>query len=142
MVTIPRLRPPGERAGWLRRRGWLLWMGVVLIMAVVPIAWLFRRAPSLNPGLTTTGGHVIAYAILTVLTAWAASVRLRPVFSVLWGMVLAALYGPLMEVVQLPLPYRAFDVRDMAADWVGAAAGALVVSAAYRMAAARRAPRG
>ncbi len=130
------------RPSWARRRAWLLWMVVVFVFAVVPIAWLFRREPSLDPGVATTAGHVAAYAILTVLTAWALSMRRRMPVAILGGAVLAALYGPLMEVVQLPLPYRAFDVRDMAADWAGTALGALVVSAAGRLAAARRAPRG
>ena len=125
-----------------RRLAWRLWLAVILVFAVVPLAWLFHREPSLDPGFVTTAGHVSEYAVLTVLAAWSWSRHGSGVRALAGGVLLAALYGPLMEVVQLPLPYRAFDVRDMAADWMGALIGALVFSAAGWLAVATRARRG
>ena len=125
-----------------RRWAWLAWLGVTLVFAVIPLAWFFHREPSLDPGFVTTAGHVTEYAVLTILAAWSWSRRGEWVWAIVGGVVLSALWGPLMEVVQLPLPYRAFDVRDMAADWAGALLGALALSAAGWLAAAGRARRG
>ena len=116
--------PAGSR--W-RRYAWLVWLVVILVFAVIPLAWLFHREPSLNPSFVTTAGHVGEYTILTVLAAWAFLLRTNRWRAVLGSVLVAAVYGPLMEVVQLPLPYRAFDVHDMVADWAGALAGALAV---------------
>ena len=129
-------------SGRWRRYAWLVWLAVIFVFAVVPLAWFFHRQPSLNPDFVTTAGHVGEYAVLTALATWAFLLRASVWRAVLESVLVAAVYGPLMEVVQLPLPYRAFDVHDMVADWAGALAGALAVSVVCWWAAKRQTLRG
>jgi VanZ family protein len=121
--------------GRWRRCAWLVWLAVIFVFAVIPLAWLFHREPSLNPSFVTTAGHAGEYAVLAALAEWAFLLRTSAWRAALAGVLVAAIYGPLMEVVQLPLPYRALDVHDMVADWLGALAGALVVGAVCWLAA-------
>jgi len=132
--------PPADSL--LRRYAWLVWLAVIFVFAVIPLAWFFHRQPSLDPSVVTTAGHVGEYAILTVLAAWAFLVRASVWRAAMGSALVAAVYGPLMEVVQSPLSYRAFDVRDIVADWVGVLAGVLAVSVVCWRAATKRVPRG
>ena len=129
-------------SGRWRRYAWLVWLAVIFVFAVIPLAWLLHRQPSVGPSFVTTAGHVGEYAILAALAAWAFLLRTNAWRAVMGSVLVAAAYGPLMEVVQLPLPYRAFDVHDMVADWVGALASALAVSVVCWLAAKKRASRG
>ena len=82
-------------------------------------------------------GHYFEFALLMGLVAvgWRDAIGRRRALAV--GAAVSAVYGVVIEVVQLPLPYRHFDVRDMATDWAGVATAALLVSVASRAAAAR-----
>jgi VanZ family protein len=121
------------------RRLAAVWAVIMFALAIAPVAWVFGVAPVDVWTLLGALGHYFEYVILTVLIAvgWRDVVGRRRALAA--GAAAAAVYGVLMEIVQLPLPYRRFDVRDMATDWAGVATGVLLVSVACRVAAARSA---
>jgi hypothetical protein len=103
------------------RRLAVVWAAVMFALAVAPVEWVFGVAP----------------VDVLIAVGWRDVVGRRRALAA--GAAAAAVYGVLMEIVQLPLPYRRFDVRDMATDWAGVATGVLLVSVACRVAAARSA---
>jgi VanZ family protein len=136
-------RPTGESAAaptgsLLRRRAWLVWAAVMLVWAVIPLSWLLGHASSSQRFSLTTAAHFGEYVVLAGLVVLAT----RPARPWLVGAALAVLtgllYGPLTEVVQLPLPYRSFQVGDILADWSGTLVGALAFSAVCARGARRR----
>jgi VanZ family protein len=69
--------------------------------------------------------HAIAYAVLTVLLAyalWATTFRLLVVVAVV-----ASVYGLGIELVQSALPFRTFDRLDAAANTLGVLVAGLVL---------------
>jgi VanZ family protein len=119
------------------RRLAAVWAVIMFALAIAPVAWVFGVAPVDVWTLLGALGHYFEYVILTVLIAvgWRDVVGRRR--ALVAGAGAAAVYGVLMEIVQLPLWYRTFDVRDMAMDWARVATGVLLVSVACRVAAAR-----
>lgn len=105
----------------------LVWAGVVLVFALVPTHEVLSGTVGDRETLTTQAGHFAEAAILAWLaaswaigrggSAWRAAV-------VAWAV--AVLYGALIEVAQVPLPYRSGQWSDLAIDAAGAALGALV----------------
>jgi VanZ family protein len=76
--------------------------------------------------------HIAAYAGLAILTARAlARGRMQRVtaYVVIGAIAISSLYGVTDEYHQLFVPGRTFDVRDIFADTLGAAAGASAVKA-------------
>jgi hypothetical protein len=130
------------RANAVCRRLAVVWAGVILVLALVPVSWVFGIAPVDVWTLLGALGHYFEYVVLTALVAvgWGEAVGRRRALAM--AAAVGAVYGVLMEVVQLPLPYRQFDVRDMATDWAGVATAVVLVSAACRVAAARSARSG
>jgi VanZ family protein len=113
------------------------WAVAVFVLAVVPVSWVFGVAPVDVWTRLGALGHYFEFALLTGLVAvgWRDAIGRRRALAV--GAAVSAVYGVVIEIVQLPLPYRHFDVRDMATDWAGVATAALLVSVASRAAAAR-----
>jgi len=138
-------RRAGRPARAPRHRDWALtcrrlaagWAVAVFVLAVVPVSWVFGVAPVDAWTLLGALGHYFEFALLTGLVAvgWRDAIGRRRALAV--GAAVSAVYGVVIEIVQLPLPYRHFDVRDMATDWAGVATAALLVSVASRAAAAR-----
>jgi VanZ family protein len=91
----------------------------------LPTAQLFTSADKL--------AHLAVYAVLGALTfvsarkTWTASTP----STVLLSAILAACYGAGDEIHQRFVPARSADVLDVAADGVGAVAGALAAAWAY-----------
>ena len=79
--------------------------------------------------MLTTGAHFGEYVVLAGLVVLAARPARPCVVCAALGALVGLLYGPLTEVVQLPLPYRSFQVGDILADWSGTLVGALAFSA-------------
>ena len=75
--------------------------------------------------------HAGAYAVLAVLLCFA--VRARRTRSVLLVAAAVAVYGLTIEFVQGPLPDRAFDLVDAAANAAGTALAALAWRAAVAL---------
>lgn len=89
---------------------------------------LGRSAPSWDLATITTIGYFVhfgGFGLLVLLLIWASPKR-GPALYV-WPVLAAALYGALVEVIQIPIPNRTFDVFDIAAD----AAGGAIAAALY-----------
>jgi VanZ family protein len=66
--------------------------------------------------------HCAVYAVLGLLTVQAlAGYGLRPLQAALWALLVCALYGVSDEWHQAFVPGRSTDIRDWAADVLGAA---------------------
>ncbi|MGE5360296.1 MAG: VanZ family protein [Bacteroidales bacterium] len=106
------------------------WGPVVLYMAVIYLGSSIHRLPELPSGVSDKMAHFSEYAVLCLLLARAlAGPRwLAITFPYVAGAIaLAALYGMSDELHQWFVPGRDADVRDLAADALGAcsSAGAL-----------------
>jgi VanZ family protein len=106
-----------------------LWGPVVLQMAIIFGASSLSNPGALPGGLSDKAGHFAGYLILSVLLvrALARGRASGATWRVLLVAVLgAALYGVSDELHQRFVPGRTPDVLDVAADSLGAAAGALL----------------
>ncbi len=63
--------------------------------------------------------HLVAFLVMTVLLARSLATVEGVERPVLTAALLTLGYSYLLEVLQAPLPWRYFDVRDMVADTVG-----------------------
>jgi VanZ family protein len=135
-------RPASEAAarpaGLLWRRAWLVWAAVMLVWAVIPISWLLGDASPAQRFSLTTAAHFGEYVVLAGLVVLAARPARPCLAGLALGVLAGLLYGPLTEVVQLPLHYRSFQVGDILADWSGTLVGALAFSAVCARRARRR----
>jgi VanZ family protein len=95
-------------------------------MAMIFVLSSFSTLPSPPGGLSFYHAHFAAYAGLGVLTARALSRGFRRItWAVVAGaIVISTLYGLSDEYHQRFVPGRTFDLLDLAADFVGAVAGA------------------
>jgi len=114
----PRARPPRP---WLVRYGWSVWAVVILILSTVPVEWVFGVVPAQGWPWLASAGHFVEFGLFAVLVAVAGNGAHGWRRAVAVGALAGAVYGPLIEVIQLAFPWRSFEVRDMAADWVGVA---------------------
>lgn len=119
----------------------LLWMGLIYRSSATPglrslplVQRLGLLPPDLSPEvawwlemLLRKSAHMLAYAILAVLLAWALSARL-PRRTALWAALVAALlYAVTDEVHQAFVPMREGRLLDVVIDGVGAALGLLLL---------------
>jgi VanZ family protein len=79
--------------------------------------------------LATTAGHFAAYALLGLLLGVALGGWRVKRDRVILALALAAALGGLIELAQLPLPYRDAQLIDALVNAAGAAAGLAVFSA-------------
>lgn len=120
------------RRGKLARQAWLPWTAVILFLSTVPPGWILGAVPRSGWSLASTAGHVGEFGLFA-LFLWLAlppsdSAGRRAVVS---GAV-SLTFGLVIELVQWPIPYRSFDLRDWAADAGGTAAALLVLSMGRR----------
>ena len=96
-----------------------LWR-VALIVSAVAILYLATTSdPVPIPSASSDKiNHLLAFLQLTLVArlAW-------PVISALWVALAMMVFGLLIEVIQVPLPYRDFSLLDLAADVAGVALG-------------------
>lgn len=93
----------------------------LLVVALVVVTWQ-SLVPSDDVLVRTTydkAGHAVAYAVLGALAALAMA---RPRFTTAWLGIVA--FGLVLEIAQWLTGYRSFELVDLLADAVGAAAGA------------------
>ena len=118
--------PPDPQPGW-RRRGifWLVYLAVWTVLLLMPIpggalsglpwlaGWKFTFAKTL---------HVTAYAVLAMLGGW-----MRVPCRFRWLLLfLIMVHGTGTELLQLNIPTRTGDVRDVGLDNLGVALGLLL----------------
>lgn len=101
--------------------------GARTLFAALTAGWaaaifFFSVSPSVGGGLNSgVGAHVAAYFMLCLLLTGLLRCLGRP--GALWrAFVLAWLYGAAIELVQALIPYRAFEVADIAMNCAAAAA--------------------
>jgi len=100
------------------RRG--IWLAGFWI-AFIAVTWLALtpEPPKAISGISDVVLHAFAFAVLTFLLAQAHFPQ-----RLLWPMLLMALYGPLIEVLQGAFFERAAELKDFWMDLVGIAIGA------------------
>jgi VanZ family protein len=113
----------------------LLWGPVVLVMAVIFSASSMSDPGAPPGGLSDKAAHFAVYAALgaSLVRALAGG---RPAAMtagrILLAILLATLYGVSDEFHQSFVPERTPDVMDVAADALGASAGAVLLTAVAR----------
>ena len=127
----------------VRRWAWAVCSAVILVGAVLPAEWLLGVAPRESWSWVSTLIHGVEFTVLTVLLAWrlipAARSRGAPVAIGVAGACVGAFgLAILVELLQYPLPYRSFELWDLAADAAGVALAAAAVTLAVRAGVARR----
>lgn len=125
------------------RWAWAVCAAVILVGAVLPADWLLGVAPRDSWSWVSTLIHGAEFAVLTALLAWrlipAARSGGESVATAVAGACVAAFgLGILVELLQYPLPYRSFELWDLAADAAGVAFAAVAVTLAARGGVARR----
>lgn len=124
------LHDPRWRAAW--RLLFLVLIGVVSWLAFSP-----NPPPAADLGWDKAN-HFAAFATLTGVALQSLRAGRRRVWIVLVAMLG---YGILIELVQSQIPGRDADVRDVAADMVGAFIGVLLHAALMRLVPGLKAPR-
>lgn len=108
-------------------RSLLLWGPVVAYCLLIFLLSSLSHVPDVAKGLSDKTAHVLLYSGLGFLVARAVAGGLGerfPGWVILAAVVLSVAYGLTDEAHQLFVPRRQFDPMDLAADGVGAAAGA------------------
>ncbi len=77
------------------------------------MAWLPVDNPALTPNHADKVNHLGAFTALTLALSLAYGLPLRTVALLMFG------YGLLIEMVQIPLPYRHGSSTDVAANAIG-----------------------
>jgi VanZ family protein len=125
----------------VNRRRISLWAPVVLYMAFIFVLSAISSPPDLPSAVSDTSAHALLYAGLGALLVraraggWRSRVTLG---TVIFAVLVAALYGFSDEAHQYFVPPREVELSDVVADAVGAAAGAGVLYARSRNAEAQR----
>ena len=121
-MTAPPFRRPVPLRRLLR-----IWGPVVVLMAVIFVVSATSSPPRLPAPFSDFAAHAIAYAVLALAmlraVTGADSSRITA-GGVMLAVVLTVAYGLTDEVHQSLVPGRTPELRDLAADAVGAAAGA------------------
>jgi VanZ family protein len=114
----------------------LLWGPVIVVMAFIFTASSMSDPGAPPGGLSDKGAHFSVYAALgaSLIRALAGgrSAAMTP-RRILLAIAFATLYGVSDEVHQSFVPDRTPDVRDLAADALGATAGAIFLAAVARV---------
>lgn len=122
-------------------RAWVLaaalWTLVIVVVAVVPSRPVLSAAGD-HEDMVASLLHFAEYAVLAFVLAvavddWRLSVR-----AVVWPALFAVGLGWGIEVLQVPLSYRDFQVADGLVDAAGVAAGLAAFSVAAGARASRR----
>lgn len=125
---------------------WLIaaigWAAAIVVAGTLPTQTLVTALAPQREAVTTAVGHFIEYCVLAILLSGAVRATQSSAGRALWPVVIAALLGALVEIVQGFLAYRDAQLGDVVVNLLGAIAGATaygVVSAALRSRRSRRA---
>ena len=116
----------------------VLWAAVIVLFGVVPTHEALAATAGARENLVASLGHFFEYAFLAFALAvafggWKVEAR-----AIALSAAIAVALGWAIEVVQLPLPYRDFQVSDGLVDVAGVTAGLALFSALAVWRAARR----
>jgi VanZ family protein len=115
----------------------VLWGPVIIVMALIFSASSLSDPGAPPGGMSDKAAHFLAYAALgAALVRALAGGRASgmTVRRIALAILLATVYGASDEVHQMFVPGRTPDVMDLLADASGAAAGAVLVALAARLA--------
>jgi VanZ family protein len=106
-----------------------VWAAAILVSGVVPTQSTVTAVSGGHDAAFTTAAHFVVYVVLGFLlgvsvVGWTVTPR-----GLLVALVMAALLGGLIELIQGPLPYRDAQFADFLVDVAGAAAGLAAFSA-------------
>lgn len=103
----------------------MLWMLVIFILSSLSTV---PKAPSLSAEITAIAGHLVAYAVLSILIFFGLGTAFRDVSRrAFWAFVLSVLYGVSDEIHQSFVAGRDASVFDVMADATGAILGLLAL---------------
>ncbi len=108
----------------------LIWAGAIFVTGTLPTQGVVERVSGGHDGLTTMVGHFVAYVLLGLLLGVALGGWRVERHRVLLSLVLAIALGVVIELIQMPLPYRDGQAVDLVVNAAGAAVGLVVFSAA------------
>ena len=125
-------------------RGWraaaIAWTLVVVVLGLLPTHDAVHAVAAGHDNALASLAHFGEYAILAFAVAVAFGGWSLPRRAFLWAGVYAIGLGALIELVQVPLPYRDGQLSDVVVNAAGAALGLALVSLTGRLRARR--PRG
>ena len=100
----------------------LIYSSFIVTVSVVPL----ESPPQMGFPLFDKVVHSFSYFLLAVLSVNTFAVRRYTVPRVS-GFFYSFLLGFCMEIVQLFLPFRQFELKDLAANFIGSVAGCLLL---------------
>jgi VanZ family protein len=114
------------------------WTAAIVVFGVLPTHDAVHALAAGHDNALTSVAHFSEYAVLAVLVAVAAGGWPPARRALFWAGAYAVSLGAVIEVVQVPLPYRDGQVSDVAVNAAGVAFGLVVVSLAGRLRVRRR----
>jgi len=108
----------------------LCFMALLMLVSLIPghpkpgdsaFIWLVANTPTLLQKIL----HVCLYGVLTLLLVWALDGIQSKTYRFLIAMIIAVVFGAVMEWCQTKVPGRFGNVYDVALNSVGAAFGLL-----------------
>lgn len=124
----------GPRA-W--RAAAIAWTVFVVSFGVLPTHGAVHAVAAGHDDALTSLAHFGEYAVLAFVVAVALGGWPLPRRALLWAGVYAIGLGALIELVQVPLPYRDGQLSDVVVNAAGAALGLVLVSLTGRLRARR-----
>ena len=124
----------GQRA-W--RTAAIAWTIVVVVFGVLPTLGMVHTIAAGLDDRAASPAHFGEYAVLAVVVAVALGGWPLPPRALLWAGVYAIGLGALIELVQVPLPYRDGQLSDVVVNAAGATLGLALVSLTGRLRARR-----
>jgi VanZ family protein len=110
----------------LKAYAWLAWGAAVLFISTAPAGWILGLAPHASWSLLSAFGHAFEFGLFVALLARWGPPWTGGRWGLVWAACVALAFGLAVELIQLPIPYRSFDLRDWAADAAGIAAALLL----------------
>ena len=104
------------------------WAGTILVTGMLPTQGAVAMISDGHDDLATVLGHFASYALLGFLLGVALGGWRTKRDRVILTLALAAGIGGVVELVQMPLPYRDGQVVDVVVNIAGAAVGLGAVS--------------
>lgn len=112
-LSSPKKHRPNIVFRWAANAGYAI---LLVIMAVLPSSTLTAVGSSVPDWL----GHGVAYGIQMALVYWAARPSLGHGRSLAVGVIAAGVFGLMTEGLQILQPARTVELKDLAANAVGA----------------------
>jgi VanZ family protein len=101
-----------------------IWAAIIFIFTILPF-----KGPELVPSFSDKIFHFLEYLLLAVLLTRSLFLELEKLFPVticLFALILAGVYGILMELIQVLVPGRYPSLIDIFANFGGIIAGIII----------------